>query len=87
MGVRRSSSSCFIASRRSGSGLFGSCDGRVAEFGVLRARVDGFGSLGEVDWGEMVLMVGGEEWSDSGGDGIADFSSSGAVDMMSVELE
>lgn len=87
MGVLRSSSSCLIASRRSGSGLLGSCDGRVAEFGVFIASNDGFGDFGEADWGEMVLIVGGEDSADSGGDGIVEFSSSIAVGMMAVELE
>lgn len=42
-----SSSSRFITSRRSGSGLFGSCEGKVADLGVLRAGRDGLGDLGE----------------------------------------
>lgn len=49
MGVLSSSSSCFIASRRSSSGLFGSCDGRVAEFGALRAGNGGLEAVGEAD--------------------------------------
>lgn len=87
MGVLRSSSSCFIASRRSSSGLLGSCDGRVAELGALRASNDGAEESGEADRGEMVLIAGGEDLADSGGDGIVDFSSSIAVGMMAAELE
>ena len=54
MGVFMSSSSCLITSRRSIKGLFGSCDGKVAEEGVLRAGSVGLGDFGEAFWGEKV---------------------------------
>ena len=47
MGVFMSSSSCLITSRRSGKGLLGNCEGKVADFGVLRAGKAGLGDLGE----------------------------------------
>ena len=61
MGVFISSSSCFMISRRPGSGLLGSSDGRLAVLGVLRAGKAGLGDSGESAVGEVtvVLMVGG----------------------------
>jgi len=35
----------------------------------------------------MVLVVGGDDMSDSGGEGMVDFSSSIAVGIVTVELE
>ena len=74
MGVLMSSSSCFIMSKRPGSGLLGSSEGRLAVMGVLRAGKAGFGDLGVSAVGEVVLMVGGRGLGEVGG-------------MMAVELE
>ena len=68
MGVFISSSSCFMISRRPGSGLLGSSDGRLAVFGVLRAGKAGLGDSGESAVGEVtvVLMVGGMGFGEVG---------------------
>lgn len=80
------SSSCLIASRRSGRGLLGSCEGSVADFGVFKAGKVGLGDLGDV-----VLMVGGAAFSVLivGGSvaGGAGCSISTAEGMMTVDLE
>ena len=91
MGIFMSSSSCLITSRRSGKGLLGNWEGKVAEFGVWRAGRAGLGDFGVAVEGDVVLMVGGTGFfsvsSAIGMAGEAGFSISIAVGILAVELE
>lgn len=61
MGVL-TSSSCLIASRRSGNGLFGSSEGKAAVLGVFNLGRAVLGEMGDLG----TLMVGGTGLGDAG---------------------